>query len=45
MWRGSRAYLGRAAELLEAAGARIVVYGSGWSRNLPEGWSRDRQEA
>ena len=40
-----KAYLGRAAEVLEAAGAQIVVYGSGWSRNLPDGWPRDRQEA
>src|SRR3712207_1744546 len=31
-----KAYLARAAELLAHGGARIVVYGSGWARNVPE---------
>jgi sugar phosphate isomerase/epimerase len=40
-----RAYLGRAAELLSGAGAKVVVFGSGWARNIPDGWERARGEA
>jgi len=39
-----RAYLARAAELLGEAGARVVALGSGWARNVPEGWERSRAE-
>jgi sugar phosphate isomerase/epimerase len=35
-----RTYLGRAAEVCHAAGARVAVFGSSPSRNVPEGWSR-----
>jgi len=34
-------YLGRAAEVCHAAGARVAVFGAAWSRNVPEGWSRE----
>ena len=34
-------YLARAAEVLHAAGAKIVVFGSGWARNVPDGWRRE----
>lgn len=40
-----KAYLARAAELLAHGGARIVVYGSGWARNVPESYERARGEA
>ena len=36
-----KAYLGRAAEVCHAAGARAAVFGAAWSRNVPEGWSRE----
>lgn len=39
-----RDYLARAAEILGEAGARVVVLGSGWARNVPEGWERARAE-
>ena len=39
-----RNYLARAAELLGAAGAQVVVLGSGWARNVPEDWVRCRAE-
>ena len=38
-------YLARAAELLAAAGAKVVVMGSAWARNVPEGFDRARAEA
>lgn len=34
----ARAYVDRVIELMSAAGARHVVYGSGWTRNIPEGF-------
>jgi sugar phosphate isomerase/epimerase len=40
-----KSYLGRAAELLAYAKSKIVVFGSGWSRNVPEGFARDKAEA
>lgn len=40
-----RHYLERAAELMSAAHARVVVFGSGWARNAPPGWDRKRAEA
>lgn len=36
-----KTYLGRAAEVCHAAGARAAVFGAAWSRNVPEGWSRE----
>jgi sugar phosphate isomerase/epimerase len=39
-----RNYLARAAELLATAKARVVVLGSGWARNVPDGWERARAE-
>jgi sugar phosphate isomerase/epimerase len=40
-----RRYLGRGAEVMSTAGARVVVYGSGWARNAPQGCDRKRTEA
>jgi sugar phosphate isomerase/epimerase len=39
-----KAYLARASDLMNRAGAEIVVFGSGWARNIPEGWERSRGE-
>jgi sugar phosphate isomerase/epimerase len=39
-----RNYLARAAELLADAQAQVVVFGSGWARNIPENWSRPQGE-
>lgn len=39
-----RDYLKRASELLALGEARVVVFGSGWARNIPEGWDRARGE-
>jgi sugar phosphate isomerase/epimerase len=36
-----KTYLGRAAEVCHAAGARVAVFGAAWSRNVPLGWSRE----
>jgi len=36
-----KAYLGRAAEVCHAAGAQVAVFGAAWSRNVPDGWSRN----
>ena len=38
------AYLGKAADLIDSAGATIVVFGSGWARNVPDDWERARGE-
>lgn len=38
-------YLARVVEILNAAKAEVVVFGSGWARNVPEGWERARAEA
>lgn len=40
-----RTYFGRAAEVAAAAGARSAVFGAAWSRNLPDGYDRDRGRA
>jgi sugar phosphate isomerase/epimerase len=40
----NRAYFDRVVELMTLARARIVVLGSGWTRNVPEGWSRHQAE-
>jgi sugar phosphate isomerase/epimerase len=40
-----KSYLGRAAELLAYAHAKIIVFGSGRARNVPEGFDRDKAEA
>src|SRR5699024_7100136 len=37
-----RSYMQRAAELVHHAGAQAVGLGSGWARNVPDGFSRDR---
>ena len=36
-----KSYLRRAAELMHHAGAKAAVLGSAWSRNVPEGYSRE----
>ena len=41
----ARAYLDRVVALMDAAGARRVVYGSGWTRNFPAGFDPARAEA
>lgn len=43
--RRNRAYFDRVVRVLDAARADIVVLGSGWTRNIPEGWSREAAEA
>jgi sugar phosphate isomerase/epimerase len=40
-----KSYLGRVSELLAYAQSKIVVFGSGRSRNVPVGFDRDRAEA
>jgi sugar phosphate isomerase/epimerase len=40
-----RGYLAGAAELLAEAEAKVAVLGSGWARNVPNGWERSRAEA
>lgn len=40
----ARAYIDRVAELMALADARHVVYGSGWTRNVPEGFDVQRAE-
>lgn len=40
----ARAYIDRVAELMAVAGARQVVYGSGWTRNVPDGFDAQRAE-
>ena len=42
--RRNRAYFDRVVELMSTARAQIVVLGSGWTRNVPEGWSRRQAE-
>lgn len=39
-----RDYLARAAEILALGEAKVVVFGSGWARSIPEGWDRARGE-
>jgi len=34
-------YLARVAEFTHAAGAELIVFGSGWARVIPEGFDRD----
>ncbi|HET9976238.1 MAG TPA: sugar phosphate isomerase/epimerase family protein [Burkholderiaceae bacterium] len=41
----ARAYFDRVVALMDAAGAKLVVFGSGWTRNVPEGFDRTRAEA
>ena len=43
--RRNRAYFDRVVTLLKLAKARVVVLGSGWSRNIPEGWTQAQAEA
>lgn len=40
-----RAYFDRVVALLTLARAQVVVLGSGWTRNVPEGGSRERTQA
>jgi sugar phosphate isomerase/epimerase len=40
----NRAYFDRAVELLALAKASVVVLGSGWTRNIPEGRTRNETE-
>jgi sugar phosphate isomerase/epimerase len=37
-------YLSRAAEILVHGRATVAVFGSGWARNIPTGWQRERGE-
>lgn len=41
----SRTYFDRVVQLLALAKARIVVLGSGWTRNIPEGWTQSEAES
>ena len=40
----ARAYFDRVLEILRLAGSSIVVIGSGWTRNVPDGFARQRAE-
>lgn len=42
--RRIRAYFDRVVELLSMAHSEVVVLGSGWTRNVPEGGSRERTQ-
>ncbi|KAB0634777.1 sugar phosphate isomerase/epimerase family protein [Burkholderia latens] len=42
--RRNRAYFDRVVELMTIARAQIVVLGSGWTRNIPDGWSQRQAE-
>ena len=42
--RRNRAYFDRVVELLTLARARVVVLGSGWTRNIPENWTQAQAE-
>ena len=39
-----RRYFDRVVDVLRLAGSRVVVLGSGWTRNVPEGWRVQRAE-
>jgi sugar phosphate isomerase/epimerase len=43
--RRNRNYFARVVEIVALARTGVVVLGSGWTRNIPEGWSRERAEA
>jgi len=40
--RAVRTWFEHAAALAEAVGATAAVFGAAWSRNVPDGWSRDK---
>jgi sugar phosphate isomerase/epimerase len=40
----ARTYFDRVVELMSAAGTKLVVYGSGWTRNVPDGFDPKRAE-
>jgi sugar phosphate isomerase/epimerase len=40
----NRAYFARVVEMLALAQSRIVVLGSGWTRNIPTGWTQAQTE-
>ncbi|MBI3505998.1 MAG: TIM barrel protein [Proteobacteria bacterium] len=42
--RRIRAYFARVVKLLALARAKVVVLGSGWSRDIPEGWTKAQTE-
>jgi sugar phosphate isomerase/epimerase len=43
--RRNRAYFDRVVQVLNTARAKVVVFGSGWTRNIPEGWTQQQTEA
>lgn len=43
--RRIRNYFDRVVELLVLAGSQVVVLGSGWTRNVPDGGSREQTQA
>lgn len=43
--RRIRHYFDRVVELLVLAGSQVVVLGSGWTRNVPDGGSREQTQA
>ena len=40
----NRAYFDRVVDVLALAKSRVVVLGSGWTRNIPEGWTQAQAE-
>ena len=40
----NRAYFDRVVSILDLAKAQVVVLGSGWTRNIPEGWTKEQAE-
>lgn len=42
--RRNRAYFDRVVSLLDLAKAQVVVLGSGWTRDIPAGWTQEQTE-
>jgi sugar phosphate isomerase/epimerase len=40
----ARTYFDRVVEVMAVGGTKLVVYGSGWTRNVPEGFDAQRAE-
>jgi sugar phosphate isomerase/epimerase len=40
----NRAYFDRVVTMLALAKSKVVVLGSGWTRNIPKGWTKDQTE-
>lgn len=40
----NRAYFDRVVHVLDLAKSQIVVLGSGWTRNIPSGWTQEQAE-